>query len=149
MTRSKTLPKKKGDLFSSKIFGNSSMRQPFLTIQRLHFGTSCECKHERIHVQTHSLTLLLLFLKIFKLCIGILLGSQSRLHTRQHLHLCLSRLAFDSSVDIACFLMKFHSSMFAHKAISYKVRGPTRSGNARNFKVWLYRERCVHILYAF
>ena len=39
--------------------------------------------------------------------------------------------------------------MFAHKEISHKVRGPTRSENARPLLVWVYRERCVHILYAF
>ena len=39
--------------------------------------------------------------------------------------------------------------MFAHKEISHKVRRPTRSENARHLLVWVYRERCVHILYAF
>ena len=39
--------------------------------------------------------------------------------------------------------------MITHKEISHKVRGPTCSENARHFLVWLYRERCVHILYAF
>ena len=39
--------------------------------------------------------------------------------------------------------------MFAHKEISHKVRGPTSSENARHLLVWVYRERCVHILYAF
>ena len=39
--------------------------------------------------------------------------------------------------------------MFAHKEIFHKVRGPTRSENARHLLVWVYRERCVHILYAF
>ena len=39
--------------------------------------------------------------------------------------------------------------MFAHKEISHKVRGPTRSENARHLLMWVYRERCVHILYAF
>ena len=39
--------------------------------------------------------------------------------------------------------------MFAHKEISHRVRGPTRSKNARQLLVWVYRERCVHILCAF
>ena len=39
--------------------------------------------------------------------------------------------------------------MFAHKEISNKVRGPTRSENAQHLLVWVHRERCVHILYAF
>ena len=39
--------------------------------------------------------------------------------------------------------------MFAHKEISHGVRGRTRSENARHLLVWVYRERCVHILYAF
>ena len=39
--------------------------------------------------------------------------------------------------------------MFAHKEISHKVRGPACSENARYLLVWVYRERCVHILYAF
>ena len=39
--------------------------------------------------------------------------------------------------------------MFAHKEISHKVHRPTRSENARHILVWVYRERCEHILYAF
>ena len=39
--------------------------------------------------------------------------------------------------------------MFAHKEISHRVRGPTRSKNARQLLVWVYRERCVHILCTF
>ena len=39
--------------------------------------------------------------------------------------------------------------MFAHKEISHKIHGPTRSENARYLLVWVYRERCEHILYAF
>ena len=39
--------------------------------------------------------------------------------------------------------------MFAHKEISHKVRGPTRSENARHLLEWVYRKRCVHILYTF
>ena len=39
--------------------------------------------------------------------------------------------------------------MFAHKEISHKVHGPTRSENARHILVRVYRERCEHILYAF
>ena len=39
--------------------------------------------------------------------------------------------------------------MFAHKEISHRVRGPTRSKNAQQLLVWVYRERCVHILCAF
>ena len=39
--------------------------------------------------------------------------------------------------------------MFSHKEISNKVRGPTRSENAQHLLVWVYRERCVHILYVF
>ena len=37
----------------------------------------------------------------------------------------------------------------ALKGISHKVRGPTRSENARHLLVWVYRERWVHILYVF
>ena len=103
---------------------------------------------EYVHRQIF-LTFLLLFLNLFKLRIGILLGSRSRLHTRWDLRLCFSRLTLDSSVDIACFLMKGSLIKFAHKAISHKVHGPTRSENARHLLVWVYRERCEHILYAF
>ena len=39
--------------------------------------------------------------------------------------------------------------MFAHKEVSHKVRGPTRSESAQHLSVWFYRERFVHILYAF
>ena len=39
--------------------------------------------------------------------------------------------------------------MFAHKEISQKVRRPIRSENARHLLVWVYHERCAHILYAF
>ena len=39
--------------------------------------------------------------------------------------------------------------MFAHIEISYKVRGPSRSENARHLVAWIYRERGVQILYAF
>ena len=39
--------------------------------------------------------------------------------------------------------------MFANKEISRKVHGPIRSENARHFLVWVNRERCEHILYAF
>ena len=39
--------------------------------------------------------------------------------------------------------------MFAHKEISHKVRGLTRTENARHLLEWVYREWCVHILYAF
>ena len=39
--------------------------------------------------------------------------------------------------------------MFAHKEISRKVCGPTRSESAPHLLVWVYRERCVHILYPF
>ena len=39
--------------------------------------------------------------------------------------------------------------MFANKEISHKVRGPTRSENARHLLVWVYHQLCVHILYAF
>ena len=35
--------------------------------------------------------------------------------------------------------------MFAHKELSHKFR----SENARHILVWVYRERCEHILYAF
>ena len=37
--------------------------------------------------------------------------------------------------------------MFAHKDISHKGRGPTRSEKARHLLVWVYRERCVHIFF--
>ena len=37
--------------------------------------------------------------------------------------------------------------MFAHKEISRKLCGPTRSESAPHLLVWVYRERCVHILY--
>ena len=70
--------------------------------------------HERIRVETNSLTFLLLFPNLFKLCIGILHGLRSRPHTRWDLRLCFSRLTFESSVDIAYFSMRFHSSMFAN-----------------------------------
>ena len=36
-----------------------------------------------------------------------------------------------------------------HEEISHKVRGPTHSENARHLFVWVYREHCVNILYAF
>ena len=85
----------------------------------------------------------------FKLHIGILLDSRSGLHTRWDLRLCLSQLTLDSSVDIACFSMKGSLMMYAHKEISHKVRGPNRSENARHLLEWVYREWCVHILYAF
>ena len=39
--------------------------------------------------------------------------------------------------------------MFANKEIPCKVRGPTRSENARHLLVWVYHQLCVHILYAF
>ena len=39
--------------------------------------------------------------------------------------------------------------MFAHKELSHKVHEPIRSENARHILVWVYRERCEHILYAF
>ena len=39
--------------------------------------------------------------------------------------------------------------MFAHKEISRKFCGPTRSESAPHLLVWVYRERCVHILYPF
>ena len=55
-----------------------------------------------------------MFPKLFKLCIGILHGLRSRPHTRWDLRLCFSRLTFESSVDIAYFSMRFHSSMFAN-----------------------------------
>ena len=38
--------------------------------------------------------------------------------------------------------------MCAPKEIYHKVRGPTRSENARYLLVWVYCERRVHILYA-
>ena len=39
--------------------------------------------------------------------------------------------------------------MFAHKELFHKVHEPIRSENARHILVWVYRERCEHILYAF
>ena len=39
--------------------------------------------------------------------------------------------------------------MFAHREISHKIHGPTRSENVRHLLVWVYRERCEHILHAF
>ena len=39
--------------------------------------------------------------------------------------------------------------MFAHKELSHKVHEPIRAENARHILVWVYRERCEHILYAF
>ena len=39
--------------------------------------------------------------------------------------------------------------MFALKESSDKARGPIRSENARHLLLWVYRERCVHMLYAF
>ena len=38
--------------------------------------------------------------------------------------------------------------MFAHKEISRKVRKPIRFENSWHLLVWIYHERCVHILYA-
>ena len=38
--------------------------------------------------------------------------------------------------------------MFAHKEISHKVHGPTRSENARHLSVWVYRERCEHLIHS-
>ena len=54
---------------------------------------------EYVHIQ------ILLFL-LFKLRIGILLGSRSRLQTRCDLRSCFSRLTLDGSFNIACFSMK-------------------------------------------
>ena len=42
-----------------------------------------------------------------------------------------------------------HSLMFANKEISRKVCGPTRSESTPYLLVWVYCERCVHILYPF
>ena len=39
--------------------------------------------------------------------------------------------------------------MFAHKELSHKVHEPIRAENARHILVWVYRERCEHILCAF
>ena len=43
----------------------------------------------------------------------------------------------------------FAHKEISHKEISHKVHRPTRSENARHILVWVYRERCEHILYAF
>ena len=39
--------------------------------------------------------------------------------------------------------LKGKDQRIAHKLISRKVRGPTRSQNAPQVLVWVYRERCV------
>ena len=60
-----------------------------------------------------------------------------------HVELEHEIVKWTSSIAISLALM------FAHKAISHKVHGPTRSENARYLLAWVYRERCEHILYAF
>lgn len=101
-----------------------------------------------LRAKANSLTFVLLFPKLFKFCIGILLGWRSRPHTRWDLCLCFSLLILDSSVsvDIACFSMKgaLMNVRSSRNHDSYKVLSTSFS-----VAVWVYHERWAHIFYAF
>ena len=47
------------------------------------------------------------------------------------------------------FLDEMFTQMFSYREISHMVRRPTRSENALHLLMWVYRERCMHVLYAF
>lgn len=89
----------------SALFWNCSFSANMLVSHLAHINFTGFMRHLALSLSSDCL-FLLLFLNLFKLRIGILLGSRSRLHTRWDLRLCFSRLTLDSSVDIACFSMK-------------------------------------------
>ena len=100
---------------------------------------------EYVHRQIS--TFLVLFLNLFKLRIGILLGSRSRLHTRWDLRLCFSRLTLASSVDIACFSMNCSLiNVRSSRDLSKGSQTYSFWKSSTSFSVGLARTTCAHFV---
>ena len=102
---------------------------------------------EYVHRQIF-LTFLLLFLNLFKLHIGILLGSRSRLHAWRDLRLCSSRLTLDCSIDerfthkfslIKRYLIRFTDRPVRKRSTSFSVGLPRA--------MWAYFLWVLSVLY--